>query len=198
MVNILKRIKNYYKRKIFLDKFGAVGDGSLIPYESRKNISGKEHIFVGSYCSIGPGCNMNANENGRIIIKDGTIIAPNVTMMTRTHNFKINLTKIPYDELYLTGNIEISEGVWIGQNAIILPGVRIGKGAVIGAGGCISKSVPDYAICVGNPAQIVGYRDKEKFDELLATQQFTNKHRVPKRYQEIGGKDVMENVACSK
>ena len=52
----------------------------------------------------------------------------------------------------------ICDDVWIGRRVIILPGVTIGKGAVIGAGAVIAKDVPPYAITVGNPAQIKGYR----------------------------------------
>jgi acetyltransferase-like isoleucine patch superfamily enzyme len=48
----------------------------------------------------------------------------------------------------------------LGHQVTILPGVRIGHHAIIGAGSVVSRSVPDYAIAVGNPARIVKYRDK--------------------------------------
>ena len=38
---------------------------------------------------------------------------------------------------------------------MILPGVRIGKNAIIGAGAVVTKDIPDDAIAVGNPAQIL-------------------------------------------
>ena len=41
---------------------------------------------------------------------------------------------------------------------IILPGVQIGKGAVIGAGAVVARDIPEYAIAVGNPVVIKGYR----------------------------------------
>lgn len=113
-------------------------------------------------------------------------------MMTRTHNFKYDLKKIPYDDMYLTGDIVIGEGVWIGQNAIILPAVDIGKGAVIGAGGVVAKSIPDYAICVGNPAHIIGFRDEAEFMSLLDQEQYTNKYRHSKNYTLINTKPYME------
>ena len=55
--------------------------------------------------------------------------------------------------------IMIGNGVWVGQNAIILAGCKtIGNGAVIGAGSVVTHDVPPYAIVVGNPAKILRYR----------------------------------------
>ncbi len=57
----------------------------------------------------------------------------------------------------------IGNDVWIGCNSTILRGVTIGDGAVIGANSLVNKSIPPYAIAVGNPAKIIKYR----FDESL-------------------------------
>lgn len=57
--------------------------------------------------------------------------------------------------------VRIGNAVWIGDSVIVLGGVTIGNGAVIGAGSVVTKSVPDYAIAVGNPAKVVGWRYPE-------------------------------------
>ena len=61
-----------------------------------------------------------------------------------------------------TGNedlgVVIDDDVWIGARAVILRGVHIGRGAIIGAGAVVTKSVPPYAIAVGNPAKVSGFR----------------------------------------
>jgi acetyltransferase-like isoleucine patch superfamily enzyme len=49
----------------------------------------------------------------------------------------------------------LREGCWIGANTVILPGVTIGKNAVVGASSVVTKSIPDYAIAVGNPARVI-------------------------------------------
>ena len=187
----MKHCLNKFIRKIYYKKFGNVGIESLIPIKDSKNISGKKNIFVGDYCSIGPGCYISANNNGKLIIKNGSILAPNVTILTRSHNYNINISKIPFDENYTTADVIIDEAVWIGQNAIILPGVHIGKGAVIGAGGVIARSVPEYAICVGNPARIVGYRDNVTFDKLLYEEAYVNRFRCGKQYIKVKEKASM-------
>jgi acetyltransferase-like isoleucine patch superfamily enzyme/dTDP-4-dehydrorhamnose 3,5-epimerase-like enzyme len=55
----------------------------------------------------------------------------------------------------------VCRGASIGANATILPGVTIGRNAMIGGGAVITKSVPPYAIVMGNPARIVGYVESE-------------------------------------
>lgn len=55
----------------------------------------------------------------------------------------------------------IGHGASIGANATILPGLTIGQQAMIGAGAVVTRSVPAYAIVVGNPARIVGYADDQ-------------------------------------
>lgn len=49
-----------------------------------------------------------------------------------------------------------------------MSGITIGNGAVIGARTVVSKNIPDYAIVVGNPMRIVGYRfSDDQIDKLL-------------------------------
>jgi len=57
--------------------------------------------------------------------------------------------------------VRIEDDVWVGARAIILPGLKIGKGAIIGSGAVVTKDVPPYAICGGNPAQIIKYRTNQ-------------------------------------
>ncbi len=50
--------------------------------------------------------------------------------------------------------IIIDDFAWVATDATILPGVRIGKGAVVGAGAVVARDVPDFAVAIGNPAQV--------------------------------------------
>jgi acetyltransferase-like isoleucine patch superfamily enzyme len=49
----------------------------------------------------------------------------------------------------------VKRGAAVGTGAVILPGVTIGTGAIVGAGAVVTKSIPDRAVVVGNPARIV-------------------------------------------
>jgi UDP-2-acetamido-3-amino-2,3-dideoxy-glucuronate N-acetyltransferase len=51
----------------------------------------------------------------------------------------------------------VGKGASIGANATIICGNDIGKYAFIGAGAVVTRSIPDYALVVGNPAQQIGW-----------------------------------------
>lgn len=55
-------------------------------------------------------------------------------------------------------DVIVDEDVWIGARVSLLNGVQIGRGAIVGTGAVVRKSIPPYAVVVGNPAKIVGFR----------------------------------------
>jgi acetyltransferase-like isoleucine patch superfamily enzyme len=138
------------------------GAGAVI-HESAE-ISYAKNISLGSNVHIGPRVMLDGS--GGITIEEGVIIAPDVKIYSRTHNFNHNLKAVPFDNIMLVSPVKINRYVWIGTNVIILPGVEIGEGAVIGAGSVVSRDVPKCAVVAGNPAKTVGERNKEMYDEL--------------------------------
>jgi len=48
--------------------------------------------------------------------------------------------------------------IYVGPGACILGEITIGNNVVIGANAVVTKSIPDNAIVVGNPARIVSYK----------------------------------------
>jgi UDP-2-acetamido-3-amino-2,3-dideoxy-glucuronate N-acetyltransferase len=51
----------------------------------------------------------------------------------------------------------VRQGCSIGAGAIICPGIELGAYSVIGAGAVVTKSVPPFALVVGNPARVVAH-----------------------------------------
>jgi len=51
--------------------------------------------------------------------------------------------------------VRICRKAWIGRRCILLPGVTIGEGAIVGAGSVVTKDVPPFKICAGNPARVL-------------------------------------------
>ncbi len=47
----------------------------------------------------------------------------------------------------------LKQGCTLGANSTTLPNVTIGRWAMVGAGAVVTRSVPDYALVVGNPAR---------------------------------------------
>lgn len=69
----------------------------------------------------------------------------------------------------LTGLPTIGDRVVIGPNAVIVGKIRIGNDVVIGPGAFVSRSIPDRAVVIGNPAQIVWYKgsfDLIRYDNM--------------------------------
>ena len=64
---------------------------------------------------------------------------------------------------------EIGNDVWIAAGAQILHKAKVGDGAIIGGGAVVTRDIPPYAIAVGVPAKVIGFRFPQTIiDELLA------------------------------
>ncbi len=51
----------------------------------------------------------------------------------------------------------VREGATLGAGCTILANLEIGRYALVGAGSVVTKSVPEYALMVGNPARQIGW-----------------------------------------
>ncbi|ELV8579236.1 CatB-related O-acetyltransferase, partial [Vibrio vulnificus] len=156
--------------------------GRKVKLGSRTRFSGE----IGDYSFIGNDCNFPLTKIGKY-----SSIANDVKLIAGTHPISSYISTSPFfysnrcrrDRLkpesrksfkefkytcpknkYL---LEIGSDVWIGQRASILNGVTIGDGAIIGACALVTKDIPPFAIVVGVPAKIIGYRfDMEKIEYL--------------------------------
>ena len=90
----------------------------------------------------------------KLFIGDHVDIASEVMIYNAEHDVQSN------DFRAVKKPVEISDYVFIGPRAIILPGVKIGKGGVVGAGAVVTKDVEDYSIVGGVPAKEIGQRIK--------------------------------------
>ena len=124
-----------------------------------------ENISIGDNVYIGDRNRFYAFSD--ISIGNGTILAHNIEIMTRNHNYDgEGLESIPYDKKYILKPVVIEDNVWICSNVLIVPGVTIGEGSIIGMGSVVTKNVPKYAVVGGNPAKIIKYRNKECYEKL--------------------------------
>ncbi|MDR2848072.1 MAG: acyltransferase [Bacteroidales bacterium] len=136
--------------KFFLGAYSVVED-----FATLNNAVGD--IRIGDYTRIGLGNTVI----GPVTIGNHVNIAQNVTVTGLNHNFADTSMRI--DQQGVSVNpVEISDDVWIGAGAIILPGVAIGQHSVVAAGSIVTRSVPPYSVCAGNPAKMVKRYDVEK------------------------------------
>lgn len=124
-----------------------------------------EKIKFGGYNYIGVDCYFHGG--GGIEVGRGTCIAARVVCLSENHRWDDkNLEAIPFDHVIIRKKTIIGENVWVGHSAMIMPGVVIGEGAVISAGSVVTKDVPPLAMVGGSPAEIIRYRDEQRYWEL--------------------------------
>lgn len=63
--------------------------------------------------------------------------------------------------------VRVSDYVFIGPRAIILPGVSIGRGAIIAAGAIVSQDVAEMAVVGGVPAREIRKRQTKSLNYKL-------------------------------
>ena len=139
--------------------------GTNIYIGKNTHFSAISKIQLASHIWIGPNCHLDGS--GTLTIGNGVIIGRNTEILTNNHNYDSDdLKSIPYDERFVHKPVSVGDCVWIGTRVIILPGVNIGEGAIIGAGAVVNKNVPSCAVVAGNPAQIIKYRNAERYHKL--------------------------------
>jgi UDP-2-acetamido-3-amino-2,3-dideoxy-glucuronate N-acetyltransferase len=138
-----------------------IGEGTKIWHFS--------HIM--SNCIIGQRCNIGQN----VVVSPHVILGDNVKIQ---NNVSIYTGVICEDDVFLGPSMVftnvinprsainrkdeyaktvVKKGASIGANATIVCGNDIGEYAFIGAGAVVTKSVPAYALLVGNPARQIGW-----------------------------------------
>lgn len=113
-------------------------------------------IVIGDNTWIGGYCNIRCDES--ITIGTDCYFAQFVSIVDGGYEIKNKAVPIGRDK-YNTKKVIIGNNVWIGTGVIILPGVVIGDGSVIGAGAVVTSDIPAYAIAVGMPAKVMGFRE---------------------------------------
>jgi putative colanic acid biosynthesis acetyltransferase WcaF len=133
-------------------KFGLKHNGRVAIYPNVQ-IWAPWNVEMGS--SVAIDSNVNLYSAAKIIIGTKVAISREAFICTASHD--INYANCPL----ITAPITISDGVWIGARATILPGITIGEGAIVAANAVVTKNVPAWAVVVGNPAKIIKYRKVE-------------------------------------
>ncbi|KAF2334167.1 acetyltransferase [Flavobacterium ginsenosidimutans] len=133
-------IRKRIAEKIKMSFFTAIHSTAVVSENSK--------IEEGTVVMAGAIINFGAVVGKHCIINTGAIVE---------HDCKI------YDYVHispkaaLAGNVTIGSGTHIGIGASIIQGINVGAGVTIGAGCVVINDVPDYAVVVGNPGNIIKY-----------------------------------------
>jgi acetyltransferase-like isoleucine patch superfamily enzyme len=88
------------------------------------------------------------NFAARIVIGQGTYIAPNTGFITANHDPENPARHLPGKDIVL------GRECWVGMNATLMPGVTLGDHTVVAAGAVVTKSYPEgWVVLAGVPAR---------------------------------------------
>lgn len=170
--------RKYIKGKWFKGKIGSFGSVGWTWVVSSARARRKYRVNLTAKFPVAIGCRVVHPENiefdpddlnnfqsygiyyqaiGQIKIGKGTIIGPNVGLITANHDL-YNL-----DNHQIAKPIELGEKCWIGMNAVILPGVTLGPNTTVGAGSVVTTSFAEgNCIIAGNPARLLYRLDSKE------------------------------------
>lgn len=162
--------------------FGYIDETTLlippIAFDNKKNVYLYENTNISAHSTI-------MASRAKFIMKKNSGAAVGLTVVTGNHENRVGILfkgitdamKGPKSDK----DVIVEEDVWIGTNVTLLMGVTVGRGAIIGAGAVVRSSVPPYAMVMGNPAKVIGFRFKPeeiiKHEEAL----YPEEERLPIR-----------------
>lgn len=147
---------SYIKEKLGLyQKGAALFNPQLCNVPHKIHIYENANIHAGSVFIISP-----KGDDGKLIFKKNSGASYGLTVITGNHQRKVGTFFKDQSKSHI-GDIDkdviVEEDVWIGANVTLLSGVIVGRGSTIGAGSVCLKSIPPYAVVMGNPAKVVGF-----------------------------------------
>ena len=111
-------------------------------------------ILIPSQTRIGSG--FYISHFGGIVVSAHTVIGKNVSISPQ-----VVIGRTTRGERQ--GNAVIGDNVYIGPGAKIIGKVKIGNNVAIGANCVVTKDVPDNAVVVGIPAEVISYHGAEGY-----------------------------------
>ncbi len=133
-------------RQWLLRRFGAVIDGNVLVLPSCRILQPWE-LELHDGAAIG--AHVELYNYARITIGRMSLISQYSFLCTGTHDHTDRSMPLTWQP------ITVADRCWVAAGAFLGPGVVIGEGAVIGARSVVTKSMPPWMVCAGNPCKPV-------------------------------------------
>jgi len=146
--NVGYRLSFWIRTSKYLKQFPFLHFISFITRLILMRCTHKYQIYIPYNTSIGPG--FYIGHPSCIIINYDTVIGKNCNISSGVVIGISNRGKI--------GCPEIGDDVFIGPGAKIFGKIKIGNNVVIGANSVVTSDVPDNAVVVGIPGQVISYK----------------------------------------
>ena len=161
LINLMNQVEYFAHETAIIDEGCRIGAGTKIWHFS--------HIMPN--CVIGERCNIGQN----VVISPEVVLGNNVKIQ---NNVSVYTGVTCEDDVFLGPSMvftnvtnprsavnrrnqyaktHVGKGATIGANATVVCGHDIGAYAFIGAGAVVTKTIPPYALVVGNPSRQIGW-----------------------------------------
>jgi acetyltransferase-like isoleucine patch superfamily enzyme len=141
------------ERRIALGSRVFVGAGAWLQALDHPEGGDGVAIRIGDDCGFAGGTVLSSVKS--VTIGNHVSFARGCYIADHTHAYSDWETAVDTQGLTDIRAVTIEDGVWLGENVVVLPGVRIGKGTVVGANSVVNVDLPDYCVALGVPARIV-------------------------------------------
>jgi len=158
------RFKAGRKSKVYAHRSANVCFGEHVSFHSVAYISNGAALIIGKNSTLRFSTEINAKESVKIganvIISNNVIISDNNSHPTG-YEERIKMCESDHDgELWsnkyaVSKPIIIEDNVWIGRQVMVNKGVTIGQGSIVAAGTVVTKNIPPYSLCYGNPGKVI-------------------------------------------
>jgi len=170
----MKKEKNYFAHETaVIDEGAVIGEGTSIWHfchimpnaKLGKKCNLGQNVFVASDVVLGNNVKVQNNISiyTGVVCEDDVFLGPSMVFTNVTNPRSGVNRRGQYSKTI------VKRGASIGANATIVCGHDIGEFAFIGAGSVVTKTIPAYALVVGNPAKQIGwmseYGHRLNFDE---------------------------------
>ena len=133
-------------RRFVLRAFGAkVGRGCHV--YPKAVIWAPWNLTLGEYAAVADGAEVY--NPSPIAIGAFAVVSQGAYLCGASHDYTSN--RFPL----VSSAIVIGDHAWIAARAIVQMGVTIGTGCVIGAGSVVTRDMPEWTVCAGNPCRVI-------------------------------------------
>jgi sugar O-acyltransferase (sialic acid O-acetyltransferase NeuD family) len=115
--------------------------------------------FVAGNATVGAGCHILAGARVCVECAIGMQSIIN-TQASVDHECVLGAGVHVAPGAILAGCVRVGDFTMIGAGAVVLPRLTIGANTVIGAGAVVTRDVPDNVVAYGNPARVMGRKDR--------------------------------------
>jgi len=155
---------NYFKHeKALVDKDARIGEGTRVwafaNIQAGATIGRECNICDGSFVEKGAVIGDHVTIKHHVSVFDGVTIEDDVFVGSNIAFINDRYPRSHREDPWTLEKTVVKKGATIGNNSVVLCGVTIGEYAVVAAGSVVTKDVPPYAICAGNPAHVIRYRE---------------------------------------